>query len=372
MPRPCACLSQSSLSALALSGAALAGNGGVAPVEPASPNAERINDSYYWVAIFTGAIFVLVQGSLILFIVRYRARPPRATEDGAQIHGNTRLELAWTVAPVLILVAIGAFVFYKLPGIRTCRARAPQAGASTSRSRATGTTGASRTRTASSRSTSSRPGRPDGQARRHRARLRRHPLLVDPRARRQDRRDPGHDERDLVHADAPGIYRGQCAELCGIQHAAMTAEVEALPRDEFEAWLDEEARRPGAGTSELGEETFTGACAKCHGLAARATSARARRATPPRRRRSLETGRSATAAALMPPVGKDWSERQIDALTDYLAGGGAEWRLDAETPVPAWQRGRVASWLVPRPQADRDPLHRHAASSSSRAGSWRC
>ena len=37
--------------------------------------------------------------------------------DGAQVHGNTNLELAWTVAPVLILVAIGSFIFYKLPGI---------------------------------------------------------------------------------------------------------------------------------------------------------------------------------------------------------------------------------------------------------------
>ena len=34
------------------------------------------------------------------------------------MHGNTNLELAWTVAPVLVLVAIGAFVFYKLPGIQ--------------------------------------------------------------------------------------------------------------------------------------------------------------------------------------------------------------------------------------------------------------
>ena len=102
--------------ALALSGAAFAGNGGVAPVEPASPNAEGINDSYFWVAIFTGAIFVLVQGSLIWFIVRYRSRNRARTEEGAQVHGNTNLELAWTVAPVLILVAIGSFVFYKLPG----------------------------------------------------------------------------------------------------------------------------------------------------------------------------------------------------------------------------------------------------------------
>ena len=144
--------------ALALAGVALAGNGGVAPVEPASPNAERINDSYFWVAIFTGAIFLLVQGSLLWFIVRYRRRRRARAEDGAQIHGNTNLELAWTVAPVLILVAIGAFVFYKLPGIQDVPAR--ERGGRPGRRAGGGLPlllAASRTRTARSRSTGCAP-----------------------------------------------------------------------------------------------------------------------------------------------------------------------------------------------------------------------
>ena len=62
--------------ALVLAGAALAGNGGIAPVEPKSPNASGINESYLWVSIFTGAIFLLVQGSLIWFMIRYRRRRP--------------------------------------------------------------------------------------------------------------------------------------------------------------------------------------------------------------------------------------------------------------------------------------------------------
>ena len=124
MAASCAGLSQLPLSAaLALSGVAVAGNGGVAPVEPASPNAELINDSYFWVSIFTGAIFLLVQGSLLWFIFRYRRRRRDRSEDGAQVHGNTNLELAWTVAPVLVLVAIGTFVFWKLPGIQDVPAR---------------------------------------------------------------------------------------------------------------------------------------------------------------------------------------------------------------------------------------------------------
>ena len=60
--------------ALALASVAYAGNGGFAPLTPHSPNAKRINDSYVWISIFTGAIFVLVEGALILFIVKYRRR----------------------------------------------------------------------------------------------------------------------------------------------------------------------------------------------------------------------------------------------------------------------------------------------------------
>ena len=50
------------------------------------------------------AIFLLVEGLLIAFVIRYRRRKRPRDADGAQIHGANRLELAWTVGPVLILV----------------------------------------------------------------------------------------------------------------------------------------------------------------------------------------------------------------------------------------------------------------------------
>src|SRR5947208_6679768 len=103
--------------ALALTAVAYAGNGGFAPPTPHSPNAKRINDSYLWISIFTGAIFVLVEGALIAFVVKYRRRGRPRTAEGPQIHGATRLELIWTAIPVVILAVIAAFIFYKLPGI---------------------------------------------------------------------------------------------------------------------------------------------------------------------------------------------------------------------------------------------------------------
>ena len=62
-----------------------------------------------------------------------------------------------------------------------------------------------------------------------------------------------------------GTFRGQCAEFCGIQHAAMIAQVEVLPA--------RPSTTPGCANarssrgSRLGKETFVGVCAKCHGLA---------------------------------------------------------------------------------------------------------
>ena len=312
-----------SLCSLALAGVALAGNGGVAPVEPASPNAERINDSYLWVSIFTGAIFLLVQGSLLWFIFRYRRRHRERTEDGAQVHGNTNLELAWTVAPVLVLVAIGTFVFWKLPGIQDV----PSADAAGGRvdvqvkgyryywnfTYPNGVIAVDRLRAPVGQNVRLEVTAPDFDVI--------HSWWIPALGGKFDA-IPGTTNETWFNAEAPGIYRGQCAELCGIQHAVMTAQVEAMPRAEFEAWLDEEQGLQETGTSSLGKETFTGACAKCHGLAgegdigpALAGNALVNDANAVEQ--VVRNGRGA-----MPPIGTDWDDRQMDALTKFLSEGG--------------------------------------------------
>src|SRR5262249_11401813 len=113
--------------ALVATGAAAAANGGFTPPTPHSPNAAGINDTYYFILGFTAFIFLLVEGTLVFFIVRYRSRGRGREVDGFQIHGHTRTELMWTAGPVLILAAIAAFVFYKLPGIKNV----PKANAAT-------------------------------------------------------------------------------------------------------------------------------------------------------------------------------------------------------------------------------------------------
>ncbi len=305
--------------ALALSGAAVAGNGGFAPVEPASPNAEGIRQSYLWVAIFTGAIFVLVQGLLIWFIIRYRSRNRARTEEGAQVHGNTNLELAWTVAPVLILVAIGSFVFYKLPGIEDVPSASAQGGRVDVRVEGyryywnftypNGVIAVDNLRAPVGQTVKLNVSAPDFDVI--------HSWWIPALGGKFDA-IPGTTNVTWFNANAPGIYRGQCAEFCGIQHANMRASVEAVPREEFDAWLEREADAQAAGTSNLGKETFTGACAKCHGLAGEGLVG------PRLQGNSLLDDDAAVeqvvreGRGLMPPVGEDWGERQMDALIDYL------------------------------------------------------
>src|SRR3954462_2188895 len=95
--------------------AAYAGNGGFLPGEAHSPNAHRVHNAFVFVSIFTGVILVGVEAALVVFIVKYRRGKRERTAEGPQIHGATKLEIIWTVVPVLFLAAIGSLVLFQVP-----------------------------------------------------------------------------------------------------------------------------------------------------------------------------------------------------------------------------------------------------------------
>lgn len=78
---------------------------------------------------------------------------------------------------------------------------------------------------------------------------------------------PGQTNHQWLQADRPGVYRGQCTQFCGAQHAHMAFEVVAQTPDQFARWLDA-ARRPAAAPATLaaqrGERVFDAHCAACH------------------------------------------------------------------------------------------------------------
>lgn len=80
---------------------------------------------------------------------------------------------------------------------------------------------------------------------------------------------PGRENFAWLQADRPGLYRGQCTEYCGLQHAHMAAFVIAEPRAAFDAWRDNQlkAATPAAEpVTAAGEQVFVDRCGKCHAV----------------------------------------------------------------------------------------------------------
>ena len=85
---------------------------------------------------------------------------------------------------------------------------------------------------------------------------------------------PAHDNRVLIDARSPGVFRGQCAEFCGLEHAKMGLLVFVDPPDEFRRWLAGQ-EKPAAGAGGRGVEAFDlYGCSGCHTI--RGTAARGR------------------------------------------------------------------------------------------------
>ncbi|MBP2295010.1 cytochrome c oxidase subunit II [Azospirillum rugosum] len=79
---------------------------------------------------------------------------------------------------------------------------------------------------------------------------------------------PGHTNRLVLVGETPGVYRGQCAEYCGAQHALMAFDVIVEPPDRFEAWLAAQrqpAPEPADATLAAGRDSFLKlGCGACH------------------------------------------------------------------------------------------------------------
>jgi cytochrome c oxidase subunit II len=297
---------------------AAAGNGGFAPVEPVSPNAERTEDAYYLIAAFAILVFLLVTVPLAIFIVRFRSRGRARTVEGPQIRGNTSLELAWTAVPVVILTIVAGFIFYKLPGITELSSAE---GASELRisvegrqfywqyTYGNGVIAIDRLRVPVDRVVELEITAPEHDVV--------HSFWIPAIGGKFDA-IPGETTELEFKAQREGVYPGQCTEFCGLQHGVMTAELEVIPAAEFDRWLEGEARAQESGESELGRQTFEGVCAKCHGLRGEGLIAPALAGNPIVEQRDALEDVVRNGRGQMPAVGRGWDDRQLDALVRYM------------------------------------------------------
>ncbi len=311
---------------LAFSGSAWAGNGGIAPPDSATESGSTINELYWIVIGITAAVFILVEGALVWFIVRFRRRRGAdALEEGPQIHGNTRLELIWTVIPFAILVGILVVTIVKVPSVQANPKPdedpfVVQIAAHTFYWEYTYPNGVVAVNTV--RLPVDRPLRleltsPDVV----------HSWWVPELTGKRDA-VPGRTNYLDFTIREPGAFRGQCAELCGVQHAVMYTRVEALPEAEFDAWLAAEASAQAEGASELGRQTWEGVCAPCHGLDGQGgygprIAGNSTLSNEQTLAQLLATGQDNPGIpGFMPPVSQGWPATQLDALVDYLVQTG--------------------------------------------------
>jgi cytochrome c oxidase subunit 2 len=309
--------------ALVLAGAASAGNGGFAPPAPQSPNGRDINTIYYVIFAITAVVFVIVEAALVVFIVRFRSRGRSRSVEGPQITGHTRLELIWTVIPVLTLAAIAAFVFVKLPAIKDV----PAANAADrlnikvearqfywQYTYPNGAVAIDRMVVPAGRVVTLDIVSPDVA----------HSWWVPAFGGKTDA-IPGHPNHTWFKVDRVGTYEGQCAELCGLQHAMMLIAVDVRPPDQYASWVADQGRKLQAPNAQLGEEEFTGVCAKCHYLKTSGPTlvgpnigGSPTLTDPNGLGKLVRNGQNR-----MPAVGKGWSDVQVKSLVQYFKGRGA-------------------------------------------------
>ncbi len=239
--------------------AALAGF--FAPEDGGSPNADRINSLYWVVWVIAMVIFVGVVGTLAYCLVKFRARRGAVA---AQIHGNTRLEIGWTIGAALILVVLAIVTFAALPGIRDPEnSDAAAAEGIVQPVAATGEkkvppSGESLNIEVNGQQYIWRYEYPDGDDNNLnnpfsytemvvpvgvtvtldiKAQDVAHAWWIPELGGKMDA-VPGYTNYTWFKVTKPGVYRGQCAELCGRNHANMVAQVRAVSPDEYKQYIE--------------------------------------------------------------------------------------------------------------------------------------
>ena len=214
---------------------------------------------FWWAA----GVFVVVEALLVIALVRFRHREGRAAPTPT--HGHTAMEIAWTLAPAVILV------FVAVPTVRTIFATAGAAPADALKVEVIGHQWWWEYKYPDLGIVTANEMRlPVGK-----------PVQVSitsadvihsfwaPALGGKRDAIPGHVNHIAFQADAPGDYSGQCAEFCGASHANMRLRVLVEPESAFHAWVKGEQAGPVApapgSLAERGKQIFgRSACLGCH------------------------------------------------------------------------------------------------------------
>jgi cytochrome c oxidase subunit II len=234
----------------------------ITPKSGGSPNANQIHSLYSIVLYIAAVVFFIVEGALVYSVYKFRAKKGAVA---VQIHGNTRLEIGWTVAAALILVILTVVTFIKLPSI----VNPPNSGAnglvlSASLTEPSPPNGKKLTICVQGRQFIWRYSYGNGCVNDAFA-LKLpysfqemvvpeqttvvlaiqstdviHSWWVPSLGGKVDA-VPGYTTYTWFKALHTGLFHGQCAQLCGTNHAAMTALVKVVTPAQYEAWVQRQS-----------------------------------------------------------------------------------------------------------------------------------
>ena len=305
---------------------------------PASTPAKSIFGLSLFVLAVTGAIFLVVFTLLLYSVVKFRKRPNDDGREPPQVYGSNQVELAWTVIPVLIVVALFMATARVIASVeRTGRPdneieviaighqfwweyRYPELGVVTANELHVPV---------------SEDDHPTPTFLKLLSADTDHSFWV-PRLAGKTDLIPNHPNSMWIDPHEAGVYLGQCAQYCGTQHAKMLLRVYVQTRADFDGWIQEQ-RQPAAPSDAVsqGERIFeTTACINCHTVAGTVANGRfgpdlthlmsrdtiaagAATNTPDHLRQWISNPDAIKPGSLMPAM--QLSDEDLDALTAYLA-----------------------------------------------------
>jgi len=240
-------------------------------LDPKGPIARSIDALWDGVFIVAVVVFILVEFGTLYLVIRFRRRADDTDDDlPAQTHGNTRLEILWTLIPAVLLGLVGFFTLVTLFDInrKDDDALAVQVTGQQWWWEFTYDTDGDGEFTDEDVLTANDLVIPAGQD----VNLEIgsndviHSFWIPALNGKKDA-VPGSEHPLRLNADEPGTYVGQCTEYCGLSHGYMRQRVIAMTPDDFDAWLEDqipEAEMPTDGEAAAGAELFATQCSGCH------------------------------------------------------------------------------------------------------------
>jgi cytochrome c oxidase subunit II len=237
---------------------------------PASTPAKSITDLSVFVLGITGIIFVVVFALLVYSVLRFRGRAVDAGREPAQVYGSTQIELAWTIIPTLIVVVLFLATARVIHAIQDApeptgavevtvighqywwEFRYPRLGIVTANELHIPV---------------SDPDHPTPTFLQLLSADTDHSFWVPELAGKTDL-IPNHPNRMWMDPQSTGVFVGQCAQYCGIQHAKMLLRVSVDGPEDFTSWVQGQQKPAVEDAAAIaGRRVFErNACMNCHAV----------------------------------------------------------------------------------------------------------